>query len=338
MTWLSWRQFRPQALAGVALLILVGVYLLALGGDIRDAYAAYRARCGGHDDCGQPMAQLLSDYQNTLLFVAAGFWLVPAIVGAFWGAPLIARELETGTHRLVWNQSVTRRRWLGVKLVVVGLASATVAATISALLTWAAGPVDRVADDRFSTIVFGARNVVPVGYAVFAFTTGAVIGLLVRRTLPAMALTFLAVIVMQFAVPNFVRPYLMPPERVTMAMGADAINQARSLGSITGAPVVKGLAVPDAWITYTSELLTADGRPLSEQVFNECFYNAPKTGATGTFGDIAACLGALNLHVDIAYQPNDRYWPFQLIELALYFGLSALLVIAGHWRLGRHVT
>jgi len=39
----------------------------------------------------------------------------PALLGIFWGAPLIARELETGTCRLAWNQSVTRTRWLTVK-------------------------------------------------------------------------------------------------------------------------------------------------------------------------------------------------------------------------------
>ena len=42
--------------------------------------------------------------------------IAPAIVGIFWGAPLIARELETGTHRLVWNQTVTRTGWLATKL------------------------------------------------------------------------------------------------------------------------------------------------------------------------------------------------------------------------------
>jgi len=47
--------------------------------------------------------------------------VVPALIGVFWGAPLIARELETGTFRLAWTQSVTRTRWLAVKLGVVVL-------------------------------------------------------------------------------------------------------------------------------------------------------------------------------------------------------------------------
>lgn len=320
---MSLRQFRIQALVGAILLVLAAIYLLRLGGDVRAV----------HDT-----SQLPSQYAQTMLFLAAGFGLVPALIGAFWGAPLVARELENGTHRLVWNQSVPRRRWLAVKLTVLGLASTAVTGALSALLTWAAAPVDQAAGDRFSTILFGARGVAPIGYAAFGFMFGAVTGLLVRRTLPAMALVFLAVIAVQFAVPNLLRPHFMPAERVTVPMTADAINRARMLGSITGGPVVGGLEIPDAWVTYTSKLLTPDGQQLSDAAFNECFNNAPKTGATGTFGDTAACLGKLDLHVDMAYQPNRRFWPFQWIELALYLGFSVLLAAVGLWRVQRRVS
>jgi len=88
---MSLRQFRIQALVGAFLLVLAAIYLVRLGGDIRAV---------------RDTSQLQSQYGQTMLFLAAGFGLVPALVGAFWGAPLIARELETGTHRLVWNQSV----------------------------------------------------------------------------------------------------------------------------------------------------------------------------------------------------------------------------------------
>ncbi|MDW5328821.1 ABC transporter permease subunit [Plantactinospora sp. KLBMP9567] len=320
---MSLRQFRIQALAGAILLVLAATYLLKLGADIRAA---------------REPSQLPSQYGQTMLFLAAGFGLVPALIGAFWGAPLIARELESGTHRLVWNQSVSRRRWLAVKLAVLALASTAVAGTLSALLTWAAAPVDQVAGDRFSALLFGARVVAPIGYAAFGFTFGAVTGLLVRRTLPAMAMVFLAVIAVQFAVPNLLRPHYLPAERATVSMSADAINQARSLGSITGKPVVGGLQIPDAWVTDTSALLTPEGRQLSDAAFNECLDNAPKTGASGRFGDTAVCLGKLNLHVELTYQPNRRFWPFQWIELALYLGLSTLLAVVGLWRVQRRVS
>jgi hypothetical protein len=145
----------------------------------------------------------------------------------------------------------------------------------------------------------------------------------------------LAVLVMQFAVPNLLRPHYLPPETTTLAMTTDAINQARNLGSITGAPVVGGLTIADAWVISVSDLRTADGRALTTEAFNECLIKAPQTGARGTYGDTAVCLGNLGLHVDVAYQPDDRYWPFLWIELTLYLGLSALLAALGLWRIAR---
>lgn len=311
MTRMTLRQFRLTALCGAVLLVVAVVYLIRLGLAIRATPA---------------------DHEQTLLFLAGGCGLVPALIGAFWGAPLVARELETGTHRLVWNQSVPRRRWFTVKLTVAGLAAAIVGGVLGGLLTWAAAPVDQA---RFSTVMFGARGLAPIGYAVFACTFGAVAGLVLRRTLPTMAVVFLAVIAVQFAVPNLLRPHFMPPSRVSVPMTAEAINGARSLGSITGGPVVGGLEIPGAWVTYTSKLLRPNGRELSDAAFDECFSRAPKTGASGTFGDTAVCLGRLDLHVDLAYQPNRRFWPFQWIELGLYLGLSAALALGGRWAVRR---
>ena len=116
MIWLTWRQFRASALAGAVLVAVALAYLVWLGTDIREAYDAYRARCAAGGDCDTAMRQFHSDYSNLLLYLAGLFGLVPVLVGVFWGAPLVARELEAGTHRLVWNQSVSRRRWLTVKV------------------------------------------------------------------------------------------------------------------------------------------------------------------------------------------------------------------------------
>lgn len=338
MIWLNWRQFRLQALAAVAGLTLIAVYLLYLGVEIRDAHDTYQSRCADPGDCAQAKSQFQSAYQNTLLFLAAGLGLIPVIVGAFWGAPLIARELEISTHRLVWNQSVTRRRWLISRMAFVGLAAMILTGLAGLLLTWAASPYDQVAADRFGAVEFGARNIAPIGYAFLAFTLGTVVGLLVRRTLPAMAITGVVFLVLQFSVPNVVRPHLMPPEETALPMTAQNINEARSLGSITGAPVIGGLRVPgapDAWISETSPLRTADGRTLGERKFNECLDTPPKTGTGGTFGDTAVCLSKLNLHVDVKYHPGSRYWQFQLTETGLYLVVSGILIVFALQRIRR---
>lgn len=341
MIWLAWRQFRWQALTTAVATVLAAAWLLYLGGDIRDAHSAALSSCGPRPGCPQAMAEFQARYRETMLYIAAGLGLGLALLGTFWGGPLIARELEAGTHRLVWNQSVTRRRWLATRLLLTVLAAAVVAAVVSALVTWAASPVDQEGGNRFSTILFGSRDIAPVGYAVFAVTLGTVIGLLVRRTLPAIAITLAAFIAIQFLVPNLVRPHLMPAKTETMPMTTETVNHAKNLGSITGGPVIGGITLPDepgAWISATSPLLTSDGRPLSTKRFDHCLNSPPKTGTRGTFGDTAACLGKLNLHLEITYQPAARYWTFQLLETAFYLLLTALLTAFALWRIPRHLN
>ena len=97
----------------------------------------------------------------------------PSLIGMFWGAPLIARELETGTFRLAWTQSVSRMRWLLVKLGLVGLASAAVGGLLSLMVTWWYSPIDKVNQGRFGAAAFGLHGFVPAGYALFAFALGA---------------------------------------------------------------------------------------------------------------------------------------------------------------------
>ena len=114
MTWLAWRQFRAQALSGAIGIALLGAVLLATGPGLADDYADGLALCGS--GCREFIDVFIDQHQAALLATTAIVLLLPALLGLFWGAPLVARELDAGTHRLVWNQSVTRARWLGVKL------------------------------------------------------------------------------------------------------------------------------------------------------------------------------------------------------------------------------
>ena len=192
---LAWRQFRTQA----------AVAFGALGG-ARDRPGDHRPAprpplrhdasrtCAANGDCDVGhRRRSLSSY--TVPADALGLRRRSSsrlCIGVFWGAPLIAREFETGTYRLAWTQSVTRTRWLAVKLGVVGLASIAVAGLLSLMVTWWSSPIDRVNADRFRLGIFAERDIVPIGYAAFAFALGVTAGLLIRRTLPAMAATLVA--------------------------------------------------------------------------------------------------------------------------------------------------
>ena len=130
----------------------------------------------------------------------------------FWGAPLVARELETGTFRLAWTQSVSRLRWLLVKLGLVGLASAARRRAVEPDGDVVVQP-HRQGEPRTGSApaAFGVHGFVPAGYALFAFALGATTGLLFRRTLPAMAVTLVGFVAARFVVADWVRPHFMSP-------------------------------------------------------------------------------------------------------------------------------
>jgi hypothetical protein len=263
-------------------------------------------------------------FQSLVYALDALIVVVPAVLGLFWGAPLVARELETGTTALAWTQSVTRRRWLGVRLALVGAAGLVTGGLFSLLLGWAAAPLDRVGQDRFTTVFFGTRGLVPAAYAVFAVFLGVTLGLLLERTLPAMALTAVAFVVVQVVVPNAVRPHLMPPRAAAAPVTAAVIRDLTFLGR---EPTIEGLKIPGAWVTSASVLRTANDQEIAREKYAAC--------VNGSFDGMPECLARLNLHVDIAYQPVSRYWAFQWLETALYLVLAALLAAIAGFRVTR---
>ena len=168
----------------------------------------------------------------------------PALIGIFWGAPLIGRELETGTDQLAWTQSVTRTRWLAVKLAGVGVASIATAAVLSYLLTWWAGPLDHINGNRFAAMTFSSRDIVPLAYAAFAFALGTTAGLLLRRTIPAMAVTLAVFIGIQILVPTAIRPNLLPSTTVTFPVNKATASQAAGIYTSGGGAEIYFAGLP----------------------------------------------------------------------------------------------
>ncbi|MFJ2214343.1 ABC transporter permease subunit [Streptomyces sp. NPDC101062] len=315
MTWLTWRQFRTQALVGLAALLAVAICTVVIGLRSRDRYEELRAQCTG-GGCSKILSSLTDDYG--LAYDFAGYLLiaVPGIIGLFWGAPLITRELEAGTHRLVWNQCMTRTTWLAAKLGLVTLAGMTVTGLYSLLLTWSAGKVDLVADHRFQPLVFASRNIAPIGYAAFAVVLGTMAGLLLRRTVLAMAVTLVAFAVLQILVPFVLRPHYASPVTTKVPVTAEMI---RNLSMIGHYGKIGGLSVPGGpWVISTSTLVDSDGKEVRH---TDWYQNCLNKG----LDEIPGCLAAGKLHVQVTEHPADRYWKFQWYETALFAGLAVLL-------------
>ncbi|MEV4619622.1 ABC transporter permease subunit [Asanoa sp. NPDC049573] len=343
MIWVTWRQFRAQALAGLALLAAAAIGFLVTGLGMHHSYAADLAACAPLHACdgatpaaralGAQFSQLQRSYEPMFELLQLLVIAVPAMIGIFWGAPLIGRELETGTHELAWNQTVTRTRWLAVKLTVVGIAAIAAAAMLSWLLTWWAGPLDQLNGNRWAAMTFASRDIVPLGYAAFAFALGTTLGLLLRRTLPAMALTLAVFVAVQILVPTLVRPHLLPSTTTTFAINEATTSQFHDFrGTQTDfhfdLPTPRG-----AWLTSQPPVLNSSGQVVRIDDYPDCFPDVP--GDVPDVGRIGACLAKDNLHETVTYQPASHYWPLQWMETGIFLLLAGALAGTCFWWIRR---
>jgi hypothetical protein len=323
----TWLQFRAQAVVVAGALALLAVAAAGLL----------------HRDDGTVRLWL-----GVLVLVA------PGLIGMFWGAPLVAREFEEGTFRLVWTQSVTRTRWMTVKLAVAGLASMAAAGLLSLVVTWWSGPLDRADLNQFAT--FDQRGIVPVGYSAFAFTLGVLAGALIRRTLPAMFVTLAVFVAVRLTEFSWLRPRLLRPVLLSLALnpGSTGYGQQGTLSVLFSSPTLMPDPpnLPNTWITSLG-VVNARGQALTTQVLTSVCPDVGQGGGGGGGGggvlgghskapqavvnrlqDCVAKIGT-TYHEAVAYQPASRYWPLQWYELASFLGATLILAGACLWRIRR---
>ena len=345
MIWLTWRQFRAQALTGLAVLAAAAIYFLVTGLQMHHTYTADLASCTPLNSCDDVLNQFQSNYDNMFHFTELFLLAAPALIGMFWGAPLIGRELETGTHQFVWNQTITRSRWLAVKLTVVGLASIATAAVLSFLITWWAAPFDHIAGNRFAGTTFATRDIVLLAYAGFAFALGVAAGLLLRRVVPAMAVTLAVFVGLQILMPTLVRPHLLPSTTLTFPINQTTAQQARGFYTSGGGAemYLDGLPIPpNAWVASAPPITDSAGRAVAATTHLECFPPPDAGGGGGAskaggpdLNQITACLAPYNLHESVTWQPASHYWPLQWYETGIFGLLAAALSGLCFWQIRR---
>jgi len=338
MTWLAWRQFRPQATAAVVALATFAVLLAATGPHLAGLYATSGVTGCHIDSCDRLASNFLGLLGgiDTVVYMLgiAGVILTPAVIGIFWGAPLIAREFETGTFRLAWTQTITRTRWLAVKLALTGLAAMAVTEGLALMFGWWAAPIGEAARvtasqfplgmGPFSLPAFDAHGITPLGYAAFAFTLGVTAGVLLRRAVPAMAVTLIIFVAVQIAMPLGIRPYVFPPVHTTASLsGYFSGGQTITPGGGFALAVDHVRSEPGAWI-YSSGAVNAAGHPVSIMPA-ACVQN----------NDPLPCLASHGIRVAVTYQPTSRYWALQWTETAIYLALALALAGFCFWRVSR---
>ncbi|MHB8469835.1 MAG: ABC transporter permease subunit [Gaiellaceae bacterium] len=315
MAWVTWHQHRPQLVAMLGLLGLLAAAAVATHVPIVAAYH--------HDalsDCLPPTARsgcdiIVRHFESQFDgWVAAvrGLAVLPALAGLFVGAPLLAREIEQGTHRFAWTQGVTRRRWLCSKTALLAAATFAAGMTASTLVMWWRNPFDTL-EGRMAPSSFDIEGLVVPAYALFALAIGVLAGLLLRRTVAAMSVTLVVYAATRLTVSKFLRPRFLAP----LHRNVVATDTARQTGD---------------WV-LSDTLVDAGGRQITAGREDLAVLHAQHAGI-----DPHTYLVTLGWKRVISYQPAGRFWTFQLIEAGLFVALATAVVLAAVWLVRRTPT
>jgi hypothetical protein len=328
MAGVTWRQHRI-ALAGVALLLgALAVWLWIMGTPLHRAYAAAVSCHPASSAACQALVGTFDSTNDHMLGPTSpgGVFLqvVPVLIGAFVGAPVLARELETGTFRFAWTQGFGRWRWALAKLVLLGVVLGAVAGACGVVVSWYYQPYFASGNQALGlsqippfVTLFSVRGVAFPAWTLAAFVIGALAGMLIRRVVPAIVATLAVYAGLAIAADGSLREHYLTP-------------------LVTSSQNVSGTA----WVI--SQWWSKDGRfafanpPLN--LLNQ-FCSAPPSGpgkpSSGTF---AQCLAPHGYTLWTSYQPASRFWPFQWIEGGWLLALSLLLTAVTIWLVRRRAA
>jgi len=336
MIWLSWRQFRAQALTVAALLL---AFLAALALTWNQVTQLARDAGCRPNACDQAAAEA---FQNALASRPAGLLYdsgralivaLPVLLGIFWGAPLIARELESGTYRIILSQSVSRRRWLLVKLTIGGVAAALLTGLVSLTVTRWSALIDEADKGLMHPMTFAARGIVPIAYATLAFVLGAIVGQALRRTLTAMAVTLVLTAGLQAAAPFALLHLLARP--VTSVSALEVNDRVRIIVNPTtnAAHVDFNDGIPGA-LVLSSSVVTSTGAEFNGSVdTSRCDPRSrPLSDGCQTW------LRTQNLSQKVTYVPASSFWALQWSEFGFLIALTLALSGFSLWWVRRRLA
>jgi ABC-2 family transporter len=322
LAWVTWRQHRAALAGAAAFLGAIALYLVYMGREIHHAYASAPACQTGGTLVIVPQCQsvaagpFLSFYGSQAGSVMTSglnaqtvpFMLlaVPVLLGAFVGAPVLARELESGTFRFAWTQGAGRLRLAAARLIPLAAALTAAAYGLSALFSWYFTPFLQYGlTGRFPMQVFGNLGVDFAAWALFSFALAAFLGVLLRRAVAATAVSLAVTTVLDVVTMMALRQHLVTPATVSGA-----------------GPVGTGDWVLGNWFTSPS------GAQVSASTADNLY--AQSQGGHAMMTPQALTTWAAQNHYTQwwSYQPGARWWQLQLTEGAWLLVASLLLITA----------
>jgi hypothetical protein len=329
----TWLQHRAALITLLAVSAALALAMAAGELQIQATYARYAAdSCVPHPihaPCGTSASTIAASTDGFTALVIA-LHVLPIVIGVFIGAPLISRELESGTFRFTWTQGIGRARF--VLTTVALLAAAVTAATcaLGVLLSWYAHPFDVVGvESHWQSGLFDTTPLMLPAWTLLALATGIFLGALTERVVTAMAATAAAAGGLLLGAFWELDHHLLSlgplaaHAQPTGGLSIGLLNESAMPGfGPAGSWLVRG------WITGPGghQLSTTAADNLQNRMY------AAMTKA-GNKTDSAAWLSAHHYAYWLSYQPADRFWYFQattgatLITLAIAFTLMTIWLI-----------
>ncbi|HEX4015955.1 MAG TPA: hypothetical protein VHX15_04400 [Frankiaceae bacterium] len=298
MSWVLWRQHRAQGAVAAIALAAYAILLWITGVHMANEFHSALASCRTNGTCDE--LNLFSG-DGAIIDLVNLSAAVPLLMGLFWGVTGIGREIDSGTHLLVWMQSVRRRDWLRGKITLLLVAAAVWGAGVTAIVTWWSGTLNSLDGNRFDPGKFDVQGIMPVAFALFGVSLGLAAGAVLRRVLPALAVTVVGFVAVRLIVVTYIRPYYQAAKVLVQPLSKD---QSVPSGSwiITRDIVQNGQSVSSK-LSFPAECLTPTSRQASD-----------------------ACLTRHGFASAVKFQPASRYWTFQWIESGVFVALAAILI------------
>jgi hypothetical protein len=309
MIWASWRSQRTESVIGLALLGALCLLLVPTGLQMAHAYHHDGlAACLSPDTsvtCGQAISSFTSRFES-LDNLVAWVTIVPGLLGVLLAAPLVL-DLENGTYRLMWTQSITRGRWIATKLGLAVGAAMGVAGALTLLMTWWRTPIAHI-QGRMANATFDSNGIVIFGYTLMALGLALAVGVLWRRAVPALVIAFAGYMAARIFVDTWLRQRLTTPDSITWSFSKRPPD-----------------VLAHAWVLSQSP---SDRFGNHAKLFAGC--------ARPTRDSIKSIDRGCLLHHGAGFThaifiPASRFWTLQGIETAMFGGVAVVLIAAAAW-------
>jgi hypothetical protein len=324
MTWLAFRTQRAMVLSAVVVVAIVAVWLAVTGSSEQSAHANLL-----HHGCLPIGDGALSDrcltqweaynatnhWNSTILGI---LYVVPAALGLLLGAPLVAWEIERGTNRLAWTQSISRTRWALTKLAVGGLITALIMGLLVPLVDWWIGAAQE--GPQIYPRAFDVAGIVPIAYALFAFVLGAALGAIIRRTAWSIAAGVPLFVGLRFVLHHY--RYHLAPLRYLVSSPSGVLSSTVNNDWVTNI----GLVPRDRLTPAPGQNWNSLGNRF-DNCLNRLVGPRPGNASAAAFAKARQeCASSLRLHYVVQYQPASHFWPLQGVESAIVMAVASLLL------------